>query len=83
MGRIYDRRREHLGTSDLGIIAARRYFLRAVRAYRDTGATPPSANNPRAWAVRSAAAILPKGADWVAALKQQLEVRPGEAFTLV
>ena len=83
MGVIYNRSREHLGTSDLGIIAARRYFMKAARAYQESGAPPPSYNNPRAWSVRSAAAILPTDADWVEALKDRLMVRPGEAFTLV
>jgi len=40
MGPIYDRRREHLGTSDSGVIAVRRYLLDAIKAYQQ-GQEPP------------------------------------------
>src|SRR5262245_11871291 len=40
MGPIYDRSREHLGVSDMTVIALRRFLLRAVRAL-DNGQEPP------------------------------------------
>jgi phenylpropionate dioxygenase-like ring-hydroxylating dioxygenase large terminal subunit len=73
MGAIADRHREHLGTADAGIIAARRHFLRLARAYRDSGATPPSLDNPSAFRVRPAQAILPRQADWVTEMKASVE----------
>jgi phthalate 4,5-dioxygenase oxygenase subunit len=41
-GRILDRSREHLGTSDLAVVAWRRLMLKTARALRDTGAAPPA-----------------------------------------
>ena len=40
MGPIYDRSKEHLGTSDKTVIAVRRFLLNAVKAFRK-GAEPP------------------------------------------
>jgi nitrite reductase/ring-hydroxylating ferredoxin subunit len=41
MGAIVDRSREHLGTADLAIIAARRLYLEAARALAERGIEPP------------------------------------------
>ena len=40
MGSIYDRTREHLGTSDVGVIALHQRLLGAVRDVRE-GVDPP------------------------------------------
>ena len=40
MGPIYDRSNEHLGASDITVIAVRKFLLQAVRAL-DTGQEPP------------------------------------------
>ena len=40
MGALYDRSREHLGASDKGVIAVRRFMLDAVKAFQK-GKTPP------------------------------------------
>jgi hypothetical protein len=40
MGHIYDRRKEHLGSSDMGVIAVRRYLLDVVKAFQK-GEEPP------------------------------------------
>ena len=66
MGPIYDRGKEHLGTTDAMIIRVRRRLLEAVKAYRDRGELPPGVNNPSMYAIRPVGAILAKGADWVA-----------------
>jgi phthalate 4,5-dioxygenase len=52
MGPIYDRRKEHLGTSDLAIIATRRVLLRTVKDLQQ-GIEPYLAHHPEAYAVRS------------------------------
>jgi phenylpropionate dioxygenase-like ring-hydroxylating dioxygenase large terminal subunit len=52
MGPIYDRRKEHLGTADLAIIAARRNLLRAVRDLQN-GIEPWLAQQPEAYRVRA------------------------------
>jgi phenylpropionate dioxygenase-like ring-hydroxylating dioxygenase large terminal subunit len=56
-GPISDRRREHLGTSDVGVIAVRDRLLRAARAVTQ-GDSPPEVDNSAAYGVRSAALLL-------------------------
>jgi phenylpropionate dioxygenase-like ring-hydroxylating dioxygenase large terminal subunit len=63
---IYDRSKEHLGTTDRMVIAARRILIGAARAFREDGVLPANVDSPRVGAVRSASVILPADADWVA-----------------
>jgi phthalate 4,5-dioxygenase len=77
MGPIYDRSKEHLGTTDLGIIRTRQRWLDAARVLRDHGETPPGALDPSAYRVRAAAMLLPEGADWVESAGDNLKVIPG------
>jgi phenylpropionate dioxygenase-like ring-hydroxylating dioxygenase large terminal subunit len=70
MGPIYDRSKEHLGTSDAMIIRVRRRLLNAVRALSDTGAPPPGVDDPAAYRIRSGSALLPKGVDWLEATRE-------------
>ncbi len=51
MGPIYDRTKEHLGTTDLAIIAARRLLLRAARQLA-AGVEPVAAAHGNLYAVR-------------------------------
>lgn len=69
MGPIYDRTKEHLGTTDLGIIRTRRYWLRAAKALREHGTAPPGVLDPSVYLVRGAAVLVPKSApeSWVKA----------------
>jgi hypothetical protein len=57
MGPIYDRTREHLGSTDLGIIAARRRLLQAVRDLQ-AGIEPYQAQHPEVYRIRPTAAVL-------------------------
>jgi hypothetical protein len=41
MGAIVDRTREHLGSADVAIIAARRLYLKAARDLAESGIEPP------------------------------------------
>ena len=59
MGRISDRTREHLGTSDNHIIKLRRQMLRTLRELSE-GIEPPGLD-PASYRVRSAAFSLAKG----------------------
>jgi hypothetical protein len=63
---IYDRSKEHLGTTDAMVITTRRLMIRAAKAFRDQGTLPPNVDNAELDRVRSASVILPAGADWVA-----------------
>ena len=40
MGPIYDRRKEHLGTSDMAVVRMRRLMLQSVRDFMASGKTP-------------------------------------------
>ncbi len=62
MGHIYDRVQEHLGTTDLAIIRARRLWLQAGRALRDQDTPPPMASAPTVYRVRSAKVLVPRAA---------------------
>jgi phenylpropionate dioxygenase-like ring-hydroxylating dioxygenase large terminal subunit len=64
MGAIYDRSREHLGTTDQLIIRTRRRMLAAARALRDHGVVPPGVDNPEFYRQRSGGTILPRSTDW-------------------
>lgn len=77
MGPIYDRTKEHLGTSDLGIIRVRQRLLEAARTLCDRGMPPPGALEPALYRVRGAAALLPKNASWVEATKEHRMVISG------
>jgi hypothetical protein len=64
MGTIYNRTREHLGTSDSMIIRARRRWIAAAKALAERGELPPNVDNPRAYRQRSGECILPRSVDW-------------------
>lgn len=66
MGPIYDRTREHLGTTDTAIVRVRRRLIDAAKALRDTGAVPPGVEDPSLYHhVRNGWSILAKDASWV------------------
>ncbi len=52
MGPIYDRRREHLGTADGAVMAARRHLLNAAKDLQ-RGVEPWLASHPEAYRVRA------------------------------
>jgi phthalate 4,5-dioxygenase len=64
MGPIYDRTSEHLGSSDLAVIAMRRRLLEAVSALAERGEMPYEARNVDAYRVRSAALVMPRDVTW-------------------
>jgi phthalate 4,5-dioxygenase len=70
MGAIYDRSKEHLASSDSMIIRVRRRLLTAVRAYAETGMTPPGVDEPELYGMRSGSVILPAGVDWFEATRE-------------
>jgi hypothetical protein len=82
MGRILDRRREHLGTADSGIIAVRRRLLRAVKENQNTADAAIGLTSEQQ-RVRSAAMVLPKSESWLRALREHLTVREGVDYTAV
>ena len=61
---LYDRTQEHLGTTDVFVIAVRRQLLAAAKLYRDTGELPLNVGKPGIGRVRMGTFILDAGADW-------------------
>jgi phthalate 4,5-dioxygenase len=70
MGRIVDRLGEHLGPADKAIAHMRRLLLRAVKTVAD-GGTPPGVA-PTYYTLTTNLDVLPKDADWRAALAPDL-----------
>jgi phenylpropionate dioxygenase-like ring-hydroxylating dioxygenase large terminal subunit len=63
---IYDRSKEHLGSTDSMIITVRRLLIRAARAHQEEGRAPANVDNVELDRVRSCSVILPADADWIA-----------------
>ncbi len=73
MGPIYNRTKEHLGTSDTVIIAVRRRLLQLVRALQQ-GELPYAAQNAEVYSSRPTAILLPKDVPFVEGSKEWVEV---------
>jgi Rieske oxygenase family protein len=61
MGPIYDRTREHLGTTDAMVIRTRRFLLNAAKALREKGQVPPGVDNPALYRMNSGGVLVDKG----------------------
>ncbi len=70
-GPVTQRDREHLGTTDLAIIAMRRLLLRDASRLEE-GIEPPEPHNGAAYRVRSVALTLDRAVDWEAGAKEHL-----------
>ena len=70
MGPIVDRSREHLGSTDKAIIAARRLLLQAAKAVRE-GGDPPGIDTSY-YSIRAVERVLPDGVDCLEALKAEV-----------
>ena len=77
MGRVADRTRERLGTSDAGIILARRRLLALIR---DEEAKVLPGQRPAEQQVRSAAILLPEGVSFQEGAADALRVSKGRDF---
>jgi hypothetical protein len=61
---LYDRTQEHLGTSDVYVIAVRRQLLTAAKRLKEEGVVPKNVTDPAIGRVRMGAFVLDKDADW-------------------
>jgi hypothetical protein len=77
---IFDRTKEHLGSSDTGIAMTRRLLLEAVNAYRDRGIKPSGVNNPDTFMVRAVSLTLPETTSWVDFGRPHMEAKLGTDF---
>jgi phthalate 4,5-dioxygenase len=73
MGTAYDRTREHLVGTDLGVIATRQRLLAAAAGTRE-GREPPGADG-RGFNVVPISVELPRGADWEAEIEALIAAR--------
>jgi hypothetical protein len=63
-GGIANRNREHLGTTDAGIIRVRRRLIEAAKALSEQDVTPPGVDSPGAYRMRSGWIVLDNQIDW-------------------
>ncbi|MGH2470398.1 MAG: Rieske 2Fe-2S domain-containing protein, partial [Chloroflexota bacterium] len=70
-GPVSDRSTEHLGTSDLGVIATRQRLLRQARALQ-AGQEPAEPGNPSAFHLRSLALNAPRAVPWDELMRQHM-----------
>ena len=77
MGLICDRSQEHLGTSDVAIIAVRRRLIAAAKTYRDQGIQPAELADPDCFYARGDAVILDEGDHWFEATAHRRAVVAG------
>jgi phenylpropionate dioxygenase-like ring-hydroxylating dioxygenase large terminal subunit len=78
MGPIQDRTKEHLVSTDNGIIMARQRLLKAARALAEKGVLPPG-NDPAHQRVRSASLVLPQGLAFKEGAREALIAHPDQA----
>ena len=70
MGTIYDRAREHLGSSDTMVIRVRRRMIAAATALAERGVIPPGVDNPEVYAVRAGGVFLRQDEHWLVATER-------------
>lgn len=82
MGAISDRSLERLGSSDAGIIQARRVLKRLARSLEVDGTVPVSAEDPSVMRVRSVGMVLPRDVNWVDATRKLMAARGGFGYEI-
>lgn len=75
IGPIQNRSREHLGTSDVGIVMARRRLAKAALALHDENQKPPALEGV-SQKVRAASLLLPKGQSFAEGAEEVLVAGP-------
>jgi len=64
-GRILNRTKEHLGTSDMAVVAWRRMMLRSARTLAEKNEAPEAFSTPIDWAnIRAVTLVYPKDKKW-------------------
>jgi nitrite reductase/ring-hydroxylating ferredoxin subunit len=77
-GPISDRRTEHLGASDTGVIATRRRILRQIKDLQN-GEAPPQPVQPERYLIRSLALSAPRAVPWQELMDEHMILRSGVA----
>lgn len=76
---IYDRSREHLGTTDTGVTRVRRMLLDTTRKLGQ-GVRPPSALKPDCFMLRAVSITIPAGASWEEQGREYMKAELGKGF---
>jgi phenylpropionate dioxygenase-like ring-hydroxylating dioxygenase large terminal subunit len=74
---IYDRTKEHLGSSDQMVSAVRKQLLEAVRKRRHAGELPANLDDPGLDRVRAATMLLPADSNWRSESEKARIAEPG------
>jgi phthalate 4,5-dioxygenase oxygenase subunit len=77
-GPLSERSREHLGASDLGVIATRRMLLKQLKALQH-GQEPPQPHTPDVFHLRSLALNAPRSVPWQELMRQHMVLSPADA----
>ncbi len=77
---IFDRTREHLGSTDMGIARTRRLLLDALRRLEADGTPPASASDPSLLMWRAISITVDAGADWQQAGGHFMRAELGKDF---
>ena len=77
---IYDRSKEHLGTSDTGIARTRRMLLDTVSRLVKDGQRPASADKPQSLMWRAVSLTIPAGGNWSELGREFMQARLGAGF---
>ncbi len=77
---VYDRTREHLCSSDAGIVMARRMLLDSLDAHHARGIRPQGVDDPDTFMVRAVSLKLPSDATWHEAGRPFMRARLGDSF---
>ncbi len=76
---IYDRSKEHLGTTDAGIARVRRMLLDSLRKHAQ-GQPAPALDTPASFMVRAVSITIPAGGDWVEHGREFMKAELGKGF---
>ncbi len=77
---IYDRSKEHLGTSDTGIARTRRLLLETLKRLSSQDLQPVSAREPDRFLWRAISITIPAGSDWRSSGQEFMAARLGQGF---
>lgn len=77
-GAIYDRRLEHLGSSDLGVLAARNRIKNAIVSLAENETAPPGVEDGAAYMLRGMHMVIPADKDWVTEFTPVVKAVVGE-----
>ena len=85
MGTIYNRGREHLGTTDSFIIRVRRKLIAMAKDLQENGTVPHQIDHPDVYRQRSGEMVIPRAKDWwqhYTELRQQFNAAENRAPAL-